>query len=93
MLSYRPKPGSSSGYLKPRGRVERPEDLIDMDVPFSSSGATSRQHYVIVRKVENASSSHLADQYLLAEVKSIQHELENPTLSLVRRCGFSSFMC
>lgn len=54
-----------------------------MDIPFISSGALSRTHYAIVRKVETATSPQLADQYLLAEVKSIQHRLAQPGLSMV----------
>lgn len=54
-----------------------------MDVPFISSGAQSRAHYVLVRKVEGATSHQQADQYLLAEVKSICDRIGQPGLSLV----------
>ncbi|EDR09136.1 uncharacterized protein LACBIDRAFT_296456 [Laccaria bicolor S238N-H82] len=53
-----------------------------MDVPFSSSGALSRAHYVIVRKVESATSSQAADQHLAAEIKSIRRQLAHPALDL-----------
>lgn len=55
-----------------------------MDVPFSSSGALSRAHYAIVRKVESATSSQAADQHLAAEIKSIRRQLAHPALDLVR---------
>ena len=55
-----------------------------MNVPFISSGAQSRAHYALVRKVEGASSPQQADQYLLAEVNSIRARLGQPGLSLVR---------
>lgn len=54
-----------------------------MDVPFISSGAQSRAHYALVRKVETATSTPQADQYLMAEVKSIRIRLRQPGLSLV----------
>ncbi|PPQ89520.1 hypothetical protein CVT25_012192 [Psilocybe cyanescens] len=53
-----------------------------MDVPFHSSGAMSRAHYAIVRKVESAPSIHSADQYLALEIRSIQAQLSHPKLSL-----------
>ncbi|KIM91944.1 hypothetical protein PILCRDRAFT_108 [Piloderma croceum F 1598] len=53
-----------------------------MDVPFISSGAQSRAHYALVRKVEGATSRQQADQYLLAEVKSIRDRIGQPGLSL-----------
>jgi len=53
-----------------------------MDVPFISSGAISRAHYALVRKVEAAASPQLADQYLLAEVDSIREQLAWSTLTL-----------
>lgn len=49
-----------------------------MDVPFISSGAQSRAHYALVRKVEGASSPQQADQYLFAEVNSIHARLSQP---------------
>jgi hypothetical protein len=57
--------------------------LFVMDVPFISSGAQSRAHYALVRKVESAASPQQADQYLLAEVKSIQNRISQPGLSIV----------
>ncbi|KDQ57667.1 hypothetical protein JAAARDRAFT_207161 [Jaapia argillacea MUCL 33604] len=53
-----------------------------MDVPFTSSGAMSRAHYAFVRKVENCSTSQLADQYINVEVETIHSRLASPTLSL-----------
>ncbi|KAJ8474319.1 hypothetical protein ONZ51_g7305 [Trametes cubensis] len=52
-----------------------------MDVPFSSSGAMSRAHYALVRKIESA-TPQVADQLLLAEVQSIRHQLGRSTLTL-----------
>ncbi|KAI0333484.1 ARM repeat-containing protein, partial [Cubamyces sp. BRFM 1775] len=52
-----------------------------MDVPFSSSGAMSRAHYALVRKIESA-TPQAADQLLLAEVQSIRHQLGRSTLTL-----------
>ncbi|KDR75335.1 hypothetical protein GALMADRAFT_140851 [Galerina marginata CBS 339.88] len=51
-----------------------------MDVPFHSSGAISRAHYAIVRKVESAPSVEAADQHIFLEVKSIQAQLSHPKL-------------
>lgn len=56
--------------------------LNTMDVPFSSSGAMSRAHYALVRKIETA-TPQAADQILLAEVQSIQYQLTRSTLTLV----------
>ncbi|KAI0748602.1 ARM repeat-containing protein [Daedaleopsis nitida] len=52
-----------------------------MDVPFSSSGAMSRAHYALVRKVEST-TPHATDQILLAEVHSIRNQLARSTLTL-----------
>lgn len=56
-----------------------------MDVPFTSSGAMSRAHYGLVRRVETATSMQDADQILLSEIIGIRGSLQNPRLSLVRR--------
>ena len=63
-----------------------------MDVAFISSGAQSRAHYTLVRKVEGASSLQQADQYLLAEVNSIRARLSQPGLSLVRVGQLTHYM-
>ena len=55
-----------------------------MDVPFVSSGAISRSHYALVRKVETAQTPQQADQYILAEVDSIRSQLHRSTLTAVR---------
>ncbi|KAI0672983.1 ARM repeat-containing protein [Trametes maxima] len=55
-----------------------------MDVPFSSSGAMSRAHYALVRKIETA-TPQAADQILLAEVQSIRHQLARSSLT-PRQC-------
>lgn len=52
-----------------------------MDVPFHSSGAMSRAHYAIVRKVESSPSTQSADQDLFLEIKSIQAQLSHHRLS------------
>jgi len=54
-----------------------------MDVPFHSSGAMSRAHYAIVRKVESSASIQSADQDLFLEIKSIQAQLSHPRLQIV----------
>ena len=60
-----------------------------MDVPFISSGAQSRAHYALVRKVESADAPQQADHFLLAEVNAIRERLARPGLSLVRRTSFN----
>ncbi|CDO72933.1 hypothetical protein BN946_scf185002.g118 [Trametes cinnabarina] len=54
-----------------------------MDVPFSASGAMSRAHYALVRKIE-AATPQAADQLLLAEVDRIRHHLARSTLTLCK---------
>lgn len=54
-----------------------------MDVPFHSSGAASRAHYAIVRKVESSPSIQMADQHIALEIKSIQAQIYDPKLSIV----------
>ncbi|KAK0241249.1 armadillo-type protein [Armillaria nabsnona] len=56
-----------------------------MDVPFISSGASSRRHYALVRNVETAQSVQQADEYIFAEVRSIRSQFNDPGLSL-RSC-------
>jgi AP-4 complex subunit epsilon-1 len=64
---------------------------MDIDVPFISSGAQSRAHYALVRRVETALSPQQADQYLLAEVKSIRNRIGQAGQSLVgRSCSVES---
>lgn len=54
-----------------------------MDVPFISSGALSRAHYVLVRKVELAQTPQQADDYLLEEVIALRDRLSRPGFSSV----------
>ncbi|KZT71326.1 ARM repeat-containing protein [Daedalea quercina L-15889] len=56
-----------------------------MDVPFVSSGAISRSHYALVRKIETAQTPQLADQYIFAEVDAIRTQLTRSTLT-VKQC-------
>ncbi|KAK0486295.1 armadillo-type protein [Armillaria novae-zelandiae] len=56
-----------------------------MDVPFISSGASSRRHYTLVRDVETAQSVQQADEYIFAEVRFIRSRFNDPGLSL-RSC-------
>ncbi|EGN99989.1 hypothetical protein SERLA73DRAFT_167845 [Serpula lacrymans var. lacrymans S7.3] len=56
-----------------------------MEVPFISSGAMSRTHYSVVRKVENAPSAQAADQLLLREIESVRRRLADPRLH-VKEC-------
>ncbi|KAG5731000.1 AP-4 complex subunit epsilon [Termitomyces sp. T112] len=54
-----------------------------MDVPpYISSGASSRAHYSLVRKVECADSPQAANQFLLDGVEAIRRQLTDPALSL-----------
>lgn len=58
--------------------------LLNMDVPFVSSGALNRTHYALVRHIESAPSPEMADSYILKEVDSIRSRLRHPAISLVR---------
>lgn len=58
-----------------------------MDVPFHSSGAMSRAHYAIVRKVESALTIQSGDQHIFLEINFIQEQLAHPKLQLV--CAIS----
>ncbi|KAI6125691.1 armadillo-type protein [Pisolithus croceorrhizus] len=51
-----------------------------MDVPFASSGAMSRAHYSLVRKVETAASVQAADRVVLDEINTIRSTLQQPYL-------------
>jgi AP-4 complex subunit epsilon-1 len=59
-----------------------------MDIPFISSGALSRVHYALVRKIEEATSEGSVNVMLDAEVISIREQLARPSLSLVRVLSF-----
>lgn len=54
-----------------------------MDVPFHSSGAISRSHYALVRKVETAGTIQTADQHIFQEIKSLKDKFAYPRLSTV----------
>jgi AP-4 complex subunit epsilon-1 len=54
-----------------------------MEVPFISSGALSRAHYALVRKVELAQTAQQADHYLLEEVVALRDRLSRPGFSSV----------
>lgn len=54
-----------------------------MDVPYASSGASSRAHYAIVRKVENAKNAREADVALHEEVLSVRAKLGKGPLATV----------
>lgn len=54
-----------------------------MDVPFISSGALSRAHYALVRKVELAQTPQQADDYLFEEVIALRDRLSRPGFSSV----------
>ncbi|KAF5321369.1 hypothetical protein D9619_001522 [Psilocybe cf. subviscida] len=53
-----------------------------MDVPFRSSGAVSRAHYALVRKIESANTVESADQDIFLEINSLHAQLSHPRLSL-----------
>ena len=59
-----------------------------MEVPFISSGALSRAHYVLVRKVELAQSTQQADNYLLEEVDALRDRLSRPGFTSVGPAPF-----
>jgi hypothetical protein len=54
-----------------------------MEVPFISSGALSRAHYALIRKVELAQTSQQADDHLLEEVVALRDRLSRPGFSSV----------
>lgn len=53
-----------------------------MDVPFTSSGAMSRAHYSLVRRVETAVSIQAADGVILDEINTIRSTLQQPYLPI-----------
>ncbi|KAJ7647590.1 armadillo-type protein [Roridomyces roridus] len=59
-----------------------------MEIPFISSGALSRAHYILVSRVESAASPEISDSYLLKEVETTRARLRHPSLSLkdTREC-------
>jgi len=59
-----------------------------MNVPFISSGALSRNHYTLVRKVEDSNSEDSVSRILDAEVKSIRERLARPNLPPVCAISF-----
>ena len=62
-----------------------------MDVPFRSSGALSRQHYGLVRRVEEEISLQAADKLVVNEVEVVKRQMSEPGLQLVRDlCKFVS---
>jgi AP-4 complex subunit epsilon-1 len=56
-----------------------------MDVTFINSGALSRAHYSLVRKVESAQSSQAADQIHMSEIDGIRRHFAVGGVSLVRK--------
>jgi AP-4 complex subunit epsilon-1 len=54
-----------------------------MEVPYSSSGALSRAHYTLVRKVELAQTPQQADGYLYEELAVVSARLSRPGFSSV----------
>jgi len=61
-----------------------------MNVPFISSGALSRNHYTLVRKVEDSDSEDSVNRVLDTEVKSVREQLARPNLPLVCATSFRS---
>ncbi|KAF6760074.1 hypothetical protein DFP72DRAFT_94804 [Ephemerocybe angulata] len=59
-----------------------------MEVTFAASGALSRAHYSIVRKVESATSVQQADQALAQEIKTVHGRLSraSPTIKDCKEC-------
>lgn len=59
-------------------------------VPFISSGASSRLHYVLVRKVESALSPESVNDIISVEMRSIVEKFTEAKVSLVSdQCHFS----
>ena len=57
-----------------------------MDVPFLSSGAVNRQHYALVRNVEESSTPEAADTLLQVAVHELRADMDTRAkLPLVRR--------
>ncbi|GLB37288.1 putative ARM repeat-containing protein [Lyophyllum shimeji] len=56
-----------------------------MEVPFISSGATSRAYYSLVRKVEYASSLQSANQHLSTAIETGRRQLADPAVSFNER--------
>jgi len=57
-----------------------------MDVPFLSSGAVNRQHYALVRNVEESSTPEAADTLLQVAVHELRADMDtHAKLPLVRR--------
>ncbi len=54
-----------------------------MEVPYSSSGALSRAHYALVRKVELAQTTQQADGYLYEELAVVSARLSRPGFTSV----------
>ncbi|KAK7472924.1 hypothetical protein VKT23_001029 [Stygiomarasmius scandens] len=54
-------------------------------VKFVDSGTTNRLHYVLVKNLESAPSSQVADRIIADQVRSTLHSLADPKLSL-RQC-------
>jgi hypothetical protein len=56
---------------------------LSMDIPpYTSSSAFSREQYALVRKVELASASNIADGYILAEVDVLRKRLLDTGLGI-----------
>lgn len=62
-----------------------------MDIPFISSGALSRAHYALVRKVEESTSEGAMNRILEAEVGTIRQQLAQPSRLLVGVILLASF--
>lgn len=65
------------------------DSTATMDVPFISSGAMSRAHYTLIRKVESAASPSDVDHLLFTEIENVRVRLSHSALSAV---GYSSIL-
>jgi hypothetical protein len=54
--------------------------------PYKSSNALTREQYALVRKVELATASNIADGYILAEVDVLRRRLQDAGLGLSSVC-------
>lgn len=66
--------------------ASRPNESVfsTMDVPFLTSGAMSRAHYALIRRVETATSPSAVDQTVLAEIEAIRARFARGVSNMVR---------
>lgn len=73
--------GASFQISRVNSRVALLVVIDDMDVPYNKSGASSREHYQVVRNVENA--PHQTEHLVRQEVQRIRQRVSGKVLSAV----------